>query len=366
MIVPEHPKVSIILPVYNAVAVLNDALDSALGQTLAETEVIAVDDGSVDGSALLLQQRADVDPRLRFFQQSGNSGTLAARNRGLRECRGEYVMFLDPDDFLERNAAAELSALADRTHADVIHFGTREFVRKADGGKQPLYNWTNPEKKQLSGKGTVLRDLLRGGHNWSLCFKFVRTEVYRKALSETEELFCIMGEDLYFYLAPAYFAESFLQTGKAYYHYDTTIGITAPRTVSPKTFQRIATLFDALEKSESFLQRHHILKDPVLAAGWENILRGQYLVLWNRWYSCLAPGERGETGEYLLHRAGNKELFLLSIFNENDYLRENQEFLKFACGIYKILNCFFPKNSYMRMKLKTWYKKWKSKREASK
>lgn len=359
----EHPKVSIILPVYNAGAVLNDALDSALGQTLAETEVIAVDDGSQDESAALLRKRAESDQRLRFFQQGENRGTLAARNRGLRECRGEYVMFLDPDDFLERNAAAELSALADAAKADVVHFGTKEFVRKADGSRQALYNWTVPEEKRISGKGTVLRDLLQGGHNWSLCFKLIRTEVCRKALNATDEFFCIMGEDLYFYLAAAYFAESFLQTGKAYYNYDTTIGITASGTVSPAAFRRTATMLDALAQGEKFLREKGILADPVSAGEWQTLMRGQYLILWNRWYSRLAPGTRGETGEYLLHHASNKELLLVSLLDENNYLRENEEFLKFARGIYEWMNRIFPKNSWMRLKLKSWYKKRKIRRK---
>ena len=351
------PAVTIILPIYNAERVLNTALDSALGQTLREVEVIAVDDGSTDRSRQILNERAAADPRLRVLLQPENRGTLSARNRGLRECRGKYVMFLDPDDFLESNAAEQLAALAERKQADIVHFATKEFTRLADGTMKPLYNWTAPPEKEIAGPGSVLRDLLLGGHNWSLCLKLIRTEICRKALAEIEDFFCVMGEDLYFYLAAAGHAGKMIQTGTAYYHYDTTVGITSVQTVSPEKFKRTATLLDALNHGEQYLRSRQILNDPELAAGWEKLVRGQYLILWNRWHSRLKPGERGEIGEYLLHHAGNKELFLLSIFDENEYLRKNEEFLKFSRLIFRVMNCIFPENSWLRMKLKTWYKK---------
>ena len=354
---PHKPRVSVIIPVYNAGKFLSCALDSALGQTLREIEVIAVDDGSADDSLRILTERAASDGRLKVLRQPANSGTFSARNRGLRECRSEYVMFLDPDDFLEKTAAEQLSALADREKADIVQFGTREFTRSENGVMKPLYDWTPPLEKRIGGPGAVVRDLLLGGHNWSLCLKLMRTEICRKALDDLEDFFCVMGEDLYFYLLTAYHAEKYLQISRAYYHYDTTVGITATQTVPPEKFRRTATLLDALNRCGKFLQEKHVLDDPELAAGWEKIVRGQYLILWNRWYSRLAPGQRGEIGEYLLQHAGNKELFLLALFEENDYLRENEEFLKFSRMIYKIMNRLFPKNSYWRMKLKTWYKK---------
>ena len=353
----DRPKVSIVMPVYNAVRVLPDALDSALGQTLSDVELIAVDDGSSDGSADLLSSRAASDSRLRVFRQDGNSGTLCARNRGLRECRGDYVMFLDPDDCLEQNAAEELSALADREKTDVIHFGLREFTRQADGTKTPRYTWTPPEEKRISGEGAVLRDLLQGGHNWSLCFKLIRAEVCRKTLAETDDFFCIMGEDLYFYLAAAYHAGSLIQTGKVCYAYDTTGGVTAEQKITPEKFKRVATELDALAHGEAYLRSKQVLADAELAKAWEMLLRRQYLRLWNQWYSRLEPGSRGEVGEYLLRKASNKELFLLSLFDENDYLRRNDEFLKFARGFYRLMNRIFPQESYVRMKLKSLYKK---------
>ena len=361
----EIPKVSMIMPVYNSARVLDMALNSLLGQTLRDVEVIAVDDGSTDDAVKILNARAAADSRLRVIRQEKNGGTLSARNRGIRESRGEYLMFLDPDDFFELDAAEKLSILADSEHADIIHFGTKEFTRSKDGIKK-LFNWTPPEEKRLSGSGTVIRDLLNRGHNWSLCFKMIRRDICIRALSDIKDFFCIMGEDFYFYLAAAFHSETYVQISKPYYNYDTTIGITGVQAMEPERFCRTASLLDALKEGEAFLRTKGLLDDPDLLACWEAIAKGQCRILWNLWYSRLAPGTRGQVGEHLLNRAWNKELFLLAVFDENDYLRENEEFLKFASSIYRVLNFFFPKNSYIRMCLKSWYRKMKHRKAVKK
>jgi glycosyltransferase involved in cell wall biosynthesis len=86
--------VSCIVPVYNGESYLDQALNSMLGQTYRPLEVIAVDDGSTDGTAKLV---ADYGNRVRYLSQP-NSGHAAARNLGIREAKGEYVAFLDADD----------------------------------------------------------------------------------------------------------------------------------------------------------------------------------------------------------------------------------------------------------------------------
>ncbi|MDA8454598.1 glycosyltransferase [Acidovorax sp. GBBC 3334] len=93
------PRVSVIIPAYNAEATLERALDSVRAQTLPPLEVICVDDGSRDGSAALARR---YDPagafRLRVVQQPRNAGTAAARNRGLDLAEGDVIAFLDADD----------------------------------------------------------------------------------------------------------------------------------------------------------------------------------------------------------------------------------------------------------------------------
>ena len=97
---PYSPKVSVIMPVYNANPYLRQCLDSIRMQTLWNFELICVDDGSTDGSADILESYAKSDPRIKVIhQEKSNAGV--ARNSGMKEAAGEYLMFLDADDFFE-------------------------------------------------------------------------------------------------------------------------------------------------------------------------------------------------------------------------------------------------------------------------
>ena len=97
--VPDTPQISVILPVYNTAPWLERCLDSLLSQDCPSFEVLAVDDGSTDESAEILLRAAAEDPRLRVIRQS-NRGLSAARNAALSEARGQWLMFLDSDDWV--------------------------------------------------------------------------------------------------------------------------------------------------------------------------------------------------------------------------------------------------------------------------
>jgi glycosyltransferase involved in cell wall biosynthesis len=101
-------RFSIIIPVYNVEPYLRQCLDSVLGQTFCDWEAVCVNDGSTDGSASILEEYANRDSRIKVITQ-GNGGLSAARNKGLSVARGDYVLFLDSDDCLERNALEVLS-----------------------------------------------------------------------------------------------------------------------------------------------------------------------------------------------------------------------------------------------------------------
>ena len=93
-------KVSVIIPVYNAEKYLEECLDSLLRQTFTDMEIICVDDGSTDSSAEILKRFQEKDRRIRvLFQENQYAGI--ARNNGMKIAQGEYLLFLDADDFFE-------------------------------------------------------------------------------------------------------------------------------------------------------------------------------------------------------------------------------------------------------------------------
>ena len=92
--------VSVIIPVYNVEKYLRRCLDSVVGQTYKDLEIILVDDGSTDGSTEICEEYAKKDSRIRFLRKQ-NGGLSSARNAGLLVATGEYVTFVDSDDYIE-------------------------------------------------------------------------------------------------------------------------------------------------------------------------------------------------------------------------------------------------------------------------
>lgn len=119
-------KVSVIIPVYNVENYLKQCLDSVLNQTLKEIEIICVDDGSTDSSLSILEEYKKQDSRVKVVCQK-NAGAGAARNAGLRIAEGEYLSFLDSDDFFEPDMLEEAYKKAEEYQADFVVFNSDQY-----------------------------------------------------------------------------------------------------------------------------------------------------------------------------------------------------------------------------------------------
>ena len=116
---------SVIIPVYNVEKYLRACLDSMLNQTFSDWEAVCVNDGSTDGSTVVLKEYAAKDDRFRVVEQP-NAGLSAARNTGLKLATGDYVLFLDSDDWLETNA---LNTLTEKLGGeDMVCFSGRRYL----------------------------------------------------------------------------------------------------------------------------------------------------------------------------------------------------------------------------------------------
>ena len=96
----DKPLISVIIPVYNAAEYLERSIGSVRNQTYKNLEIITVDDGSKDDSLKLLESFASADSRIKVIRKE-NGGSSTARNAGLREATGEYIGFIDADDYIE-------------------------------------------------------------------------------------------------------------------------------------------------------------------------------------------------------------------------------------------------------------------------
>lgn len=128
----DENRVSVIIPVYNTEKYLEKCLDSVAGQSYKNMEIILVDDGSQDGSPEICNRYATDDPRILVIHQS-NGGLSHARNVGMQKATGEFIMFIDSDDYWRDDSVVQ--KLMDRvklTHADVTSFSFAKFEEGKD------------------------------------------------------------------------------------------------------------------------------------------------------------------------------------------------------------------------------------------
>lgn len=114
-------KISVIIPVYNEEKYLRECLDSIINQTLTDIEIICVNDGSSDDSLNILKEYCEKDNRIRIISQE-NKGLGASRNNGLDNATGEYIYFIDSDDYLKNTTLEELYNIATKDNLDLVIF----------------------------------------------------------------------------------------------------------------------------------------------------------------------------------------------------------------------------------------------------
>ena len=129
------PRISVIMPVYQAENFLEQSVGSVLAQSFQDWELLLVDDGCRDGSPKLCDRFAQQDQRIRVFHRKKNAGVSEARNLGLHEAKGEYIAFLDADDAFLPRALETLLELLERTGADSA--GCAHLNVTPDGSQQP-------------------------------------------------------------------------------------------------------------------------------------------------------------------------------------------------------------------------------------
>jgi len=116
----KHIKVSVILPCYNVEPYLAQCLDSLIGQTLHDIEIICVDDKSTDNSLKIMREYAKRDKRIRIITSNKNHGQGLARNRGIQLARGEYIGFVDPDDWVSLDYYETLYNQAQNLDSEIV------------------------------------------------------------------------------------------------------------------------------------------------------------------------------------------------------------------------------------------------------
>lgn len=214
------PRASILIPAFNAEQTILVALDSAQAQTLADIEVLVVDDASADGTAALVRERALADPRIRLLQLPRNGGPSAARNAGLAAASGEWIALLDADDTISPERLERLIAHAAPTDvlvADNLAFYDRHASTTAKLGIKPEILG---EGLRVDYAGYVARAKTSqpDAIDFGLLKPLIRASHVRKhALRYDENI--RYGEDFRFYLDVLLAGGHLLVVPDAYYQY---------------------------------------------------------------------------------------------------------------------------------------------------
>ena len=173
------PKISVILPVYNAEKYLRPCLDSIRDQTLRDIEILCVDDGSSDASPKILADYAKKDSRIRVIRQE-NAGAGAARNTGLRAASAAYLSFLDADDFFEPQMLALAYEKAEADQSDFVVFRSDQYYTDEDRCREMRWSVKAeqlPQESPFSRKeirGNVFRAFIGWAWDKLYCREFVQ------------------------------------------------------------------------------------------------------------------------------------------------------------------------------------------------
>lgn len=172
------PKISIIIPVFNAENYLEDCMQSISNQSFDDFEILTINDGSTDYSLKILNEFQEKEPRLKIFSQE-NKGVSVARNLGLENAKGEYITFIDADDWLHPETLEHYIEIVENEDSDIV---ISQFLTKKSTEKQTELSVENFDKEDIEQK--IFPKFIETDVYNSVCNKFYKKELIKKSNSQ--------------------------------------------------------------------------------------------------------------------------------------------------------------------------------------
>jgi glycosyltransferase involved in cell wall biosynthesis len=301
--------VSVVIPVHNDTQYLRECLDSVVDQTLRNIEIICVDDASTDGSGSILDEYAARHSRIRLIRYATNRSASQARKDGALAATGEYLMFLDADDYLERDACERLYGEIRKHGVEILHFGTT-VINERDLPKERVDNikrFTRPHPGRLEGPEVFeacFRDEKYGFTIWN---KIYSAELCRRAFPHIPDGSFPKAQDLLAFFVLAFFARSYVGLENVdYHHYRYGAGLTGHNQMPLGQFETHCSQVRVSFAIRRFLEEQGVFEK--YRAEHQRI-HGNLLFecIWN-WLRHLAPNHQGRGFDMLVTAWGADDI----------------------------------------------------------
>lgn len=243
-------KISVVIPVYNSSKYLMDCIESIRRQSYANWEIVLVDDGSSDGSEQLCDKYVESDERIICIHQK-NAGTSAARNTGMKASSGDYIMFMDNDDYWNETTCLDTIVMQlQNSNADVLLFGTIDYWENKNAYVYPKTQCTRGEIVGQKPEVALERLIKKG-----LLYRAVWSKAIKREIIFDNEIWFPTGmrnEDSEWTARLMLCAKSYDWMEQPFYIYRK--GHTGAQTSKPNTYRTVLDLKDIIIKYYEILE----------------------------------------------------------------------------------------------------------------
>lgn len=247
-------KISIIIPVYNSEKFLNKCIESLIKQSYRNLEIIVVNDGSLKNCAEIVNNYMKLDNRIKYIEHENNKGLFKARVTGFENSTGDYISFLDADDYLSNDYYRELIEKAEETKSDIVF---SELVMDFGKNDRKIYNLCKLPFDELNGEECYNEFYNQEGLNFAWHItpnKIYIREIWEKAVVEYRKLekHLVMTEDFAFSNVLFYYARKITKVDRVAFFYTKHDG--ASTSVNNMTYKKVMKNLDDLITSFSFVE----------------------------------------------------------------------------------------------------------------
>lgn len=251
-------KVSIIIPIFNDQEYIQTCLDTVCNQSYKDIEVICVDDNSSDKSLVEIKDYANKDSRVKYISFHSNQGAYIARKRGVEQAIGEYILFVDADDYLDSGLIEELLEIEKKRKCDILHFSSEIVNCGVPGHRiEEMQTFVSPLYKELFDEEIFNECFCKDAYGFNIWNKCFKAELCREVFSKLPEMNIPKANDafMYYFLsanAHSYFGQKTQNT----YHYCFGNGNTGEQNITKEGFDRYCHYKSFID----FMDQYNVLK----------------------------------------------------------------------------------------------------------